>query len=175
MTLNKYIAISLCIIPFSCGLSLTQIGFNDKELKPYWIAIEKVDRKTFGFSDIEKDSKIRLEDDPLIEESYYRLLHIYGLTSRTITLELLDNGDLKWIGEKEIFSGPLKYETIGGEFNEQLILTYELKPISGNKINSLNITYQGERPELINNSNLTLEIVSSYIENWKKSNAQQLI
>ncbi len=166
MTINKYLTISLCLILFGCGLTPRKMDFTDNELKPYWTAVEKVDRKALGFSEIEKESKISLEDGSVIEKPYDKMLHIYGKTSRTIAFELLETGDLKWLGEQEIYSGPEKYQTPDGEFNEQIVLTYELTPISGHKINELNISYHGERPELTGKSILTLETVRPYIKDW---------
>ncbi|NQY31380.1 MAG: hypothetical protein HRT69_18180 [Flavobacteriaceae bacterium] len=166
MTYNSYLTISLCLILFSCGLTPRKIDFNDKELKPYWAAAEKADRIAFGFSEIEKDSKISLEENSIFENPYDKMLHIYGTTSRTIAFESPEKGGLKWIGEQEIYSGPKRYQTPDGEFNEQIVLTYELTPISGHKINELNISYNGERSELTGNNNLTLEIVRPYIKAW---------
>lgn len=162
----------ICLIAFislilvSCGLIPRKVDYNNPELEKYWTAIKKVERKAMGFSEIEKDSKIALEEESFMEKPYDKMLHVYGSTSRTIAFGQLKNGDLKWIGEQEIYKGPNTYSTPDGEFNEQIVLTYELHPISGHEINKLNISYYGENSELVKQGNLTLEIVKPYMEKW---------
>jgi hypothetical protein len=94
------------------------------------------------------------------------MLHIYGKTSRTIAFKKIDDDNFVWVGEQEIFKGPRKYKTVDGEFNEEIVLTYDIEPISGQPLNQLSITYRGPDEGLTTNRNLSLDDIRPMIKDW---------
>ena len=64
------------------------------------------------------------------------MLHIVSKTYRTIAFRK-DALAYRWIGEQETFSGPHKYTTVDGTFNEEIVLTYEVEHLSGVPLNRL--------------------------------------
>jgi hypothetical protein len=162
--------IGLSFLFTNCGLFPEKVEYNDSELKPLLKAISEIDRKSMGFTEIEKEADIRIERNSKPEKGYDKMLHIYGSTSRTISFKLKDDKNYQWIGEQEIFEGPNKYETPDGIFNENIILTYEKSPISGHQLNKLNIEYRGENKLLTNKKNLIFENVRPILKEWTSGN-----
>jgi hypothetical protein len=158
--------IGLILLLTSCDIFPQKVDYDDTEMKPYLKAISKMDRKSMGFTEIEKDADIRIERNSKSEKGYDRMLHIYGSTSRTVSFKLKENNDYEWIGEQEIFEGPNEFKTPDGIFNENIILTYEKSPISGHKLNELNIEYRGENKLLTNKANLKIENIRPFLKEW---------
>jgi hypothetical protein len=163
---KSILIIGLILLNASCDIFPEKIEYDDAELKPYLKAIAQIDRKSMGFTEIEKDADISLERNSKSEKGYDRMLHIYGSTSRTVSFKLIENNDYEWIGEQEIFEGPNEFETLDGIFKENIILTYEKSPISGHKLNELNIEYRGENKLLTNKANLTIEKIKPFLKQW---------
>ncbi len=67
------------------------------------------------------------------------MLHIASRTYRTIAFRR-DGQGYRWIGEQETFTGPHKYTTVDGTFNEEIVLTYEVEHVSGPPLNLPNIS-----------------------------------
>jgi len=166
MKFKSIFIIGLILLNASCDIFPEKIAYNDAELKPYLKAIAQMNRKSMGFTEIEKDADIRLERNSKSEKGYDRMLHIYGSTSRTISFKQKENNNYEWIGEQEIFEGPNEFKTPDGIFKENIILTYEKLPISGHQLNELNIEYRGENKFLTNKANLTLENITPLLKEW---------
>jgi len=150
---------------FILGCSILSSGMtvDDERIAPMMEAINDVDRSSFGFTSIPKDSQIILEEG---HQTYDVMLHIYSSkSSRTIAFLKTPDG-YKWIHEQEIHSGPKKYTTPDGTFNEQIVITYETVRVSGVPLNQINIEYYGNDPRLSNQSNLTLSDVTPIIQEW---------
>ena len=125
-----------------CGCMLKSLKYDEPELVPYLSALGKVQklRDSCGFTPLSNQADISLEGK---SASYDAMLHIYqNNSSHTIAFKT-DNDKYVWIGEQEVFTGPEKYETADGSFNETITLTYEKAPISGHRIDSLDIEYMG--------------------------------
>lgn len=146
---------------------LVPVNYHDKKLKPYLQAIAKVQslRDSSGFTPILENAKITLEGR---SDNYDAMLHIYqSISSRTIAFK--KTGDTySWIGEQETFTGPKRYTNADGTFNEELILSYDKQPISGNPLNQLTIQYNGPdslytRPQI-----LLITDARAIIMQWKK-------
>ena len=159
----------LIIFLTSCGLTPKEIAYNYQEIQPLWAATFKVNRDLIGFSPIEKDAEISLEGKSFFDKPYDKMLHIYGSTSRTIAFKEVAKGSYKWIGEQEIYEGPLKYETPDGIFKEEIVLTYHKEPLSGHELDKLVINYHGLRESLSTNKELTLEEVRPFLVEWLKN------
>jgi len=166
MKFKSIFIIVIILLNVSCDIFPEKIEYNDAELKPYLKAIAQIDRKSMGFTEIEKDADIRLEQNSNPEKGYDRMLHIYGSTSRTVSFKLIENNGYVWIGEQEIFEGPNEFKTPDGIFNENIILTYGKSAISGHQLNELNITYRGQNKFLTNKANLTLENLRPFLKEW---------
>jgi hypothetical protein len=170
MKFKSIFIIGLILLNVSCDIFPRKIEYDDAELKPYLKAIAQIDRKSIGFTEIEKNADISLERNSKSEKGYDKMLHIYGSTSRTVSFKLKENNDYEWIGEQEIFEGPNEFETPDGIFKENIILTYEKSPISGHQLNKLNIEYRGENKLLTNKENLTLENIRPILKEWTSRN-----
>ncbi|MES1202974.1 MAG: hypothetical protein ABUS57_16170, partial [Pseudomonadota bacterium] len=75
----------------------------------------------------------------------------------------------EWIGEQEIFQGPRTYHTVDGDFKEELVLTFEIAPISGNPHGQLNIQYSGEDQRLRRldiTEHISLEEAERVLHSW---------
>lgn len=125
-------------------------------------ALARVDRAAMGFTPIASDADIRLEWG---RQHYDAMLHIYAKTSRTIAFRRTDSG-YEWIGEQETFVGPKKYRTVDGTINEFITITYDRVSISGVPLNTLNIDYWGEEPELTQSRHLSLDAIQPWLRKW---------
>jgi hypothetical protein len=151
----------------SCGLTPREVKYDDNEVQPLWTAISNVTRDTLGFTPIDKNADIRLEGRSILfDKPYDLMLHIYGTTSRIIAFKKIDDDKFVWVGEQEIFKGPRKYKTVDGEFNEEIILTYDIEPISGHPLNQLSVDYNGPDEGLMTNRNLRLDDIRPMIKDW---------
>ena len=104
--LSKYGQILLIMIGLSgCGIVPENVDFHDKRLIPLFKAISEVRRDSLGFSEIDLNSKIRLETKSklLSNSSYDVMLHIDGKTSRTISFKKLDNEKYYGLASKKSF------------------------------------------------------------------------
>jgi hypothetical protein len=81
MKFKSMFIIGLILLNASCDIFPEKIEYDDTELKPYLKAIAQIDRKSMGFTEIEKDADISLERNSKSEKGYDRMLHIYGSTS----------------------------------------------------------------------------------------------
>jgi hypothetical protein len=150
----------------SCGLVPEKVSWDDTRLAPMLKAIEAVDRSSLGFTPIDRTSTVRLESRP--RAGYDAMLHIEGQTSRTIAFRKIPDG-YKWIHEQEIYRGPKTYTTVDGTFNEQIVVTYATRPVSGHAPNKLHVEYWGEDSRLPAHHSLTLEQVRPIITEWSKT------
>ena len=138
---------------------------DDPEIRPLLEAAGKFDRVSLGFSALPETADVRFESQP--REHYDVMLHIYADTSRTIAFRRSDSG-YRWTGEQETFTGPKKYTTVDGTFNESICFTYDTEQISGYPLNQLCISYSGEDPRLTQKDTLTLSDVQPILKEWKK-------
>lgn len=157
------IGVLVSVAVAGCRLIPETVSADDPRLRPMFAAIERVDRRAIGFTPVSRDATIRLEVGP--RRGYDAMLHIYGKTSRTIAFRSIASG-YEWIGEQEIFEGPRRYETVDGEFQESITLTYDKVPISGVPVNQLSITYSGDDPALEWPRQLTLDDVRPILKRW---------
>jgi hypothetical protein len=145
-----------------CGLVPEKVAFDDARVVELLKAAETFDREVHGFTPIPRDAEFRLET---ARGAYDRMLHIYGLTSRTIAFRKTDSG-FKWIHEQEIFTGPREYESPDGIFKETICLTYESERIASFRAGELSITYFGEDRRLAFKGELKLEDVLPVLREW---------
>jgi hypothetical protein len=148
-------------------LTPTKIDYNNAELKPLWKAMTEVNRDSLGFTPIDENADISIENESILfEKPYDKMIHIYGKTSRTIAFKKIDSEKYVWIGEQEIYTGPRKFETADGEQNEQITITYHKSPISGAPLNVIYINYFGPDEKLSQNQELKITDIKPFIENW---------
>ena len=140
-----------------------KVSLDDPRLVPLLKAVSEVDRVSLGFTPLMKTGSVSLERTG--GGIYDAMLHIYDATSRTIAFKKTRNG-YKWIHEQEIHVGPKTYKTVDGTLNEQITITYETANVSGAPLNQVFVQYQGEDSRLANRSDLTLNYVRSFIEEW---------
>jgi len=159
--------LGVCMLLAACGLVPQRVSREDPRLQPLWAAIAGVDRERLGFTPIPPGADLRLEGKQLWDHGYDAMLHVYGETSRTIAFRKAGSG-YEWIGEQEIHTGPGKYKTVDGTFNEEITITYETRHISGAPLNQVYVTYEGDDSRLANRSDLTLAAVKPILEEWKR-------
>ena len=150
------------IILSSCNLIPQKVSYHDEKMKPFLTAISLVNRDSLGYTPISENSDIRLER---ASDSYDAMLHIYYKTSRTIAFRKATNRYI-WIGEQEIHTGPRRYETPDGTFNETIMINYDTEPISGFPVNHLSVQYNGPDTNLHGFQNLKLKDVLPIITVW---------
>ena len=164
--LSNFVLLIICsILIYSCGLLPEKVNYHDKKIKPLLDAIAEINRDSLGFTKISENSDIKLEG---ASKTYDAMLHIYYNTSRTIAFRKV-NGKYKWIGEQESHTGPRKFDTPDGIFNEKITITYDKEVVSGFPTNKINILYYGPDSvltDLSNSSNLTLKQVIPIINKW---------
>ncbi len=154
--------LSVGVILFSCSLVPQKVNYHDEKMKPFLDAISLVNRDSLGFTPISENSDIRIEG---ASESYVAMLHIYHETSRTIAFRKA-GARYVWIGEQEIHTGPRKYKTPDGTFNETITVNYDIEPLSGFPINRLVIQYNGPDSNLYAHESLELKDVLPIIGVW---------
>lgn len=159
----------LTILPLiyltGCWLTPERVNYDDSRLQPLFEAINEVDRNSLGFTKINSSDDIQIEEQSLFDKPYDVMLHIYGKTSRTISFEK-SGSEIQWIGEQEIHNGPREYTTPDGTFNESITITYETKPISGHKLNTVNVGYLGPDSKILGYGKLTLGEAQNMINSW---------
>jgi hypothetical protein len=157
------ITIIALVVVFGCGLVPEKVSSKDVRLKPMFEAMDRVDRKSLGFTPVEPAASIRLEWGP--RHGYDAMLHIDGRTSRTVAFRRISSG-YEWIGEQEIFEGPNKYKSVDGEYKESITINYEKVPISGFPLNTIAVRYQGENSDLSWPRELSVEQVRPVLRQW---------
>ena len=145
-----------------CGIP-RQVAMDDPRVQPFLHAAESFDRTSHGFSPIPKQADVRLELRST--ERYDAMLHINAKTSRTIAFRK-DDDHYVWIGDQEAFRGPKKYDTEDGVQTEQIVLTYEIQRVSGDRLNQLNVDYLGRDPRVADRQGLTLDDVKPILKEW---------
>lgn len=143
---------------------------GDEIVRPYLSALEKVDRASLGFTPISANARIEIEYANGARE-YDVMLHVYAETSRTLAFRKTMDGSYEWIGEQEAFTGPRRYETVDGVFNEQIVITYDKVPLSGAPVNQVYIIYHGDDPRLVGKYFLTLQETQPILEEWRNVRA----
>ena len=139
---------------------------ENEEMRPFIAALNAVDRASLGFTPIPSYARVEIEKN-IPPATYDVMLHIYGDTSRTIAFKRDGNGYI-WLGEQEIHTGPKKYMTADGLFNEEIVVNYDTVNISGAPLNMLDIMYFGEDPRLEGKLNLTLQDIQPILEEWRR-------
>jgi hypothetical protein len=171
--MNKFKVIAatssvFCITFFlcSCGVFPEKVALNDPRLVPMFKAMDEIDRASLGFTPLSGEADIRLEG---AGRGYDAMLHIYEKqVSRTIAFRKTANG-FKWIGEEEIHTGPNKYEDADGIRNEDIIIIYQIEPMTGIPLNQTYIVYNGDDPRLANRwFTLTLTDVVPVLTEWQR-------
>jgi hypothetical protein len=147
MRLVQILAWGFAAALFTCGCGPENVGRDDPRVREIMKALESVDRASLGFSPIDPGARLGLEWKP--RAGYDAMLHVYGKTSRTIAFRRRSNR-LEWIHEQEIFTGPREFDTVDGRLREQICITYETAPVSGVPLNTIDITYHGDDPQLKN-------------------------
>jgi hypothetical protein len=158
--------VSICFLSVACGLIPERVARDDERLAPLWAAIAAVDREALGFTEIDPNAEIRLEGKQLGGDDYDAMLHISGVTSRTISFRKVGEA-YKWTGEQETHTGRDSYTTVDGTFKESITVTYETEPVSGSPLNSVSVRYSGEDPRLAHRLELTLEDVLPILQEWR--------
>jgi hypothetical protein len=154
---------SILLWLISCGVVPRRVSLDDPSLQPLLKALDRSDRLALGFTPIKPSDDIRLEG---ATRQYDAMLHVYGQTSRTIAFAR-EGGQFVWIGEQESHKGPHEYETVDGILREELVLTYETRPISGVPLNTLAVTYHGDDPTLSWPHQLTPLEARVVLDRWR--------
>jgi hypothetical protein len=144
---------------------------TDEPVKPFLQAINQSNRLSFGFSPLPVDSQVTIQ--------YYE----YNSTAATFIsigphtdwgsytswdVYFERKGDIyQWIGEKETYAGPHRYENIYIHYTTKQGWPYvtrrgDVPP------NTLVVEYRGEDSRLTK-PNLTLEDVRPILSEWKKT------
>ena len=120
------IAATLSLLLTACGCDWVprKVELNDPRIKPLLTAAAAFPRAEYGFTALPAQADVRWESRP--RGGYDAMLHIVSKTYRTIAFRK-DALAYRWIGEQETFSGPHKYTTVDGTFNEEIVLTYEVE------------------------------------------------
>jgi hypothetical protein len=139
------------------------VALNDPRIKPLLTAAASFSRTEYGFTPLPIEARVRWESRP--RAGYDAMLHITSRTYRTIAFKRNAAG-YRWIGEQETFTGPHKYETVDGTFNEEIVLTYEIEHVSGAPLNRLYISYHGDDPRLSWPRVLALADARSVLKQW---------
>lgn len=158
----------IALVLAGCGVIPESVSKDDERLKPLWAAIDRVDRKSLGFTPISPNARIRLEGKQRWGSDYDAMLHIYGETSRTIAFRRVGQG-YEWIGEQEIHEGPKDYRTVDGTFKESISITYETQHVSGAPLNTVFVQYFGDDPGLAHGRDLTLADVAPVLREWAQT------
>lgn len=159
----KKSALLLSLALVGCGFVPEKVQVSDPRLVPMWDAARSFDRAASGFSPLPDAGDIRLESRP--RAGYDAMLHMYTKTSRTIAFRKTPTG-YRWIGEQEAFEGPKKYTSVDGTFPEQIVLTFDLEPVSGSPTNQLDVSYWGEDSRLAGHRPLRLGDVQPILKEW---------
>jgi len=160
--------ITIIILVSFSGCRLAPVKYQDEKLKPFLKAIAQVKRlrDSLGFSPVSETAKITIEGS---SASYDAMLHVYqNISSRTIAFKKY-GGKYVWIGEQEIFTGPRKYKTVDGTFNETITFNYETQNISGYPINQLGVIYAGPDTAYTSPNSLSGLVAQALIKKWKLS------
>jgi hypothetical protein len=163
---NSWLALSGSLILVGCTFTPQTVSIHDPRVLPLLRAASTFNRAAYGFTPLPIAGDVQLElNTPW--ESYDAMLHIYGKTSRTIAFRKRANG-YAWIGEQETFEGPKRFESPDGTFNEEIVLTYEIEPvsISGGSLDRLYVSYAGDDPRLVSRGTLTLADVRPILAEW---------
>ena len=137
---------------------------SDPRLAPFLKAIAAVDRASLGFTPIPTNARVQLEEGG--KSPYDAMLHIYGVTSRTVAFRKVQGG-YRWIAEQEHFYGPKSYTNVDGAFQEFLVVEYQTEPVNGIPTNQIHIGYFGEDKRLAGRDDLTLAAIKPILEQWK--------
>jgi hypothetical protein len=158
--------LSLLLALCGCGVFPETVELSDPEVTALLSARSRVDTSSLGFTPIEHADSVRLERS---SGAYDRMLHIEGTTSRTVSFRAIAGG-WRWIGEQEIHTGPRTFDHADGKLNESITITYELEPVTGYPLNTINVTYWGDDSRLQRRP-LTLEDVRPALAEWEGQRA----
>jgi hypothetical protein len=155
-----------------CGIGPRTVNLNDRDVVPLLTAAKAFHREEFGFTPIPATGEVGLEltggvIDRLVfgERTYDAMLHFGGKTPRTIAFRRKGDSYV-WVGEQESFYGPKSYSSVDGTFQEEITLNYDTVPISGFRLNALDVSYHGEDPRLEWPKKLTLADVRPVLKEW---------
>jgi hypothetical protein len=153
---DNYASFEKCGTPF--------LRMNDKRFVPFWEALSKIDRDALGFTPISLEARVEVEGT--IGETDV-MLHIYGDTSRTVTLKKVGNS-YQWIHEQEIHEGKDRWTDYDGAvWVESITIEYQTENINGIPPNTIWIDYIGRESMNSSLDGLTLKDVQPKIEEWK--------
>jgi hypothetical protein len=145
-----------------CGFVPENVPVHDPRIAPLWTAARAFDRTKYGFSPLPHTGSVGWEHRS--RSNYDAMLHIGGKTERTISFQKLPNG-YRWIGDQEDFKGPNVYRTPDGDQREEIVLNYDVVPISGFPLNTLAILYLGDDPRY-EGKTLALQDVRPILKQW---------
>jgi hypothetical protein len=146
-----------------CGLSPESVTHDDPRVIELLAAAQEVDRAALGFTPIDREATLRLEDEP--RAGYDAMLHVDGRTNRTLAFRRR-GGRCEWIGEQEIFRGPAEYVDPDGRLREEIVITYERERLTGVPLNTIHVAYKGEDARLASGETLTLADVEPVLTTW---------
>jgi hypothetical protein len=141
---------------------------DNEEMLPFIAALNAIDRTSLGFTLVPANARVEIEHT-VPPATYDVMLHIYADTSRTIAFKRKDDGSYVWVGEQEIHTGPNKYLSADGYFNEEVTITYDTVYLSGAPLNRVYITYRGDNAQLQWRDDITLEEIQPILEEWKNT------
>jgi hypothetical protein len=165
-----FILLGLCLT--SCdwvrGLGATEtVPLSDPKLRPF-ADMYTVDREKLGFTPVGTAGMVKIErrygkDAQTV--GYDVMLHMYGVTSRTIAFRREEDGKYRWIGEQETFYGPVVLDTPKSRVGETITVSYSGVPLRWMRLGH-SVSYFGPNHELRCKRALTLEDVRPLTKQW---------
>lgn len=157
----------ICYIPLTTESKRYRL--DDPELAPF-SSMYEVDREQFCLTDIDEDAGVEIERDEYATSGYHIMLHMYsGNIVRHIAF-VREANRYSWIGEQEIHNSGRKFETIDGEDEEHISITYHKRKYNSYDSIGLDIHYSGDYKyvDFSRPFDLTCKDVKPYIEEWGK-------
>ena len=145
------------------------------ELRPFQ-AMYAAPRTLYGFTAYPKHASVMVETPTGADAKtagYDAMLHIYlgerihSGTEWDVLFKRV-NGQYRWIGEQETWTGPHGHMTPDGELvTESISISYNTQPGDGlGEVNTLQASYTGPETKLAEKDNLTLKDVQPILKQW---------
>lgn len=160
--------LTLLGVIIACKTSSNQrthdLHLNDPELIPF-ADMYNVDRERFCLTPIDEDAAISIEYDSGTT-GYDVMLHVEGKKVTRSVAFLSKDKEYVWIGEQEVHYSGREFQTVDGDVNEMIVISYKERPYQDNP-KGLSISYWGDYQYVnFSNSSPTCEQVKPYISQW---------
>jgi hypothetical protein len=146
------------------------------KLRPFQ-AMYAAPRTQYGFTAYPKHASVMVETRTGADAKtagYDAMLHIYSGerihsgTEWDVSFKRV-NGQYRWIGEQETWTGPHGHMTRDGELvTESISISYNTQPgLFVGEVNTLQVSYTGTNTKLSSKDNLTLKDVRPILKQWR--------